>query len=127
MTNDRLPSDAACDDDLPCDGDLRAVLVAALRPYASRIELFGSAARGTAGPDSDVDVLLTLRPPAERPPFGLKAFEIEQALADRLGRPVELVTTRALSRHVRPHVETDRVTLYDDCRDSSREGGHENR
>jgi hypothetical protein len=34
---------------------------------------------------------------------------VEQELADQLGRPVELVTERALSRHVRPHVQTGQV------------------
>lgn len=93
---------------------LQSVLVPALRPYASRIEVFGSMARGEAGAGSDVDVLIRLRPSEERPPVGLRWFALEQELADRLGRPVELVTERALSRHVRPHVQTDRVLLYED-------------
>ena len=46
--------------------------------------------------------------------MGLRWFALEEELAERLGRPVELVTERALSRHVRPHVQTDRVLLYDD-------------
>ena len=86
----------------------------ALRPYASRIELFGSEARGEAAPGSDVDVLVTLRPPGDRPPLGLRWFELEQELSDQLGRTVELVTERALSSHLRSHVAADRVTLYDD-------------
>lgn len=94
--------------------NLRDVLVTALRPYASRIELFGSEARGDAAPTSDVDVLVTLRPPEERPPLGLRWFELEQELSEQLGRPVELVTERALSSHLRPHVAADRVTLYED-------------
>ena len=93
---------------------LQSVLVPALRPYASRIELFGSEARSEAGAGSDVDVLVQLRPPGQRPPMGLRWFALEEELADQLGRPVELVTERALSRHVRPHVQTDRVLLYDD-------------
>ena len=46
--------------------------------------------------------------------MGLQWFALEQELAERLGRPVELVTERALSRHVRPHVQTDRVLLYEE-------------
>ena len=34
-------------------------------------------------------------------------------LAEQLGRPVELVTERTLSSHPRPHVATDRVTVYE--------------
>ena len=93
---------------------LQSVLVPALRPYASCIELFGSEARGEAGAGSDVDVIVQLRPSEQRPPMGLRWFALEQELADRLGRPVELVTGRALSRHIRPHVQTDRVFLYDE-------------
>jgi hypothetical protein len=94
--------------------ELQSVLVPALRPYASRIEVFGSMARGEAGAGSDVDVLVRLRPSEERPPMGLRWFALEQELAERLGRPVELVAERALSPHVRPHVQTDRVLLYED-------------
>ena len=93
---------------------LRETLVTALRPYASRIELFGSEARGDATPTSDVDVLVTLRPPEDRPPLGLRWFELEQELSDQLGRSVELVTERSLSPHLRPHVAADRVLLYED-------------
>lgn len=94
--------------------ELQSVLIPALQPYASRIEVFGSVARGEAGAGSDVDVLVRLRPSDQRPPMGLRWFALEQALADRLGRPVELVTERALSPHIRPHVQTDRVLLYED-------------
>lgn len=94
--------------------ELQEVLVPALQPYASRIEVFGSVARGEAGMESDVDVLVRLRPSEQRPPVGLRWFALEQELGEQLGRPVELVTERALSRHIRPYMETDRVVLYED-------------
>ena len=93
---------------------LQSVLVPALRPYASCIELFGSVARSEAGAGSDVDVLVQLRPPEQRPPMGLRWFALEEELADQLGRPVKLVTERALSRHVRPLIASDRRVLYED-------------
>jgi predicted nucleotidyltransferase len=93
---------------------IRDVVVPALRPYAARIELFGSEARGESTATSDVDLLLTLRAPEHRPPLGLRWFELEQELSDQLGRPVELVTQRALSPHLRRYVLSDRVTLYED-------------
>lgn len=92
----------------------KTVLVDALRPYASRIELFGSAARGEADSDSDVDVLVTLRASDERPPLGLKWFELERRLSEKLDRSVELVTEKSLSPHLRPHIEPDRILLYED-------------
>jgi len=93
---------------------LRDIVAPALRPYASRIAVFGSWARGEAGAESDVDVLITLRPPDQRPPIGLRWFELEQQLGTQLGRPVELVTERALSPYLRPYVDADRVVLYED-------------
>lgn len=93
---------------------LQSVLVPALQPYASRIELFGSTSRGESDAKSDLDVLVQLRAPEHRPLVGLRWFALEQELADQLGRPVELVTWRALSRYIRPHVEVNRVLLYEE-------------
>ena len=93
---------------------MRDDIVALLQPYASRIEIFGSAARGDEDADSDVDLLVTLRPDGERPPLGLKWFALEEEVAERLGRPVEIVTERALSPHIRPHIDPDRRVLYED-------------
>jgi predicted nucleotidyltransferase len=90
------------------------ILIEALRPYVSRIELFGSTARNEEDTDSDLDVLVSLRPPDERPPLGFKWFRLERELSEKLGRPVELVTERALDPHLRPHIESDRVLLYRD-------------
>jgi len=44
---------------------IRDVVVPLLRPYVSRIEIFGSVARGEARASSDVDTLVRLRPEAE--------------------------------------------------------------
>lgn len=98
----------------PADHSVQDAIVERLRPYASRIELYGSTARGDAGPDSDVDVLVTLRPEGERPRLGFHWFALEAELAEALGRPVELVTERALSPHVRPFIESDRRVIYED-------------
>lgn len=46
---------------------IRDIVLPALRPYAARIFLSDSTARGEADTDSDADLLITLRPPAERP------------------------------------------------------------
>lgn len=88
-------------------------LIDALRPYVSRIELFGSTARNEDDSDSDLDLLVTLRPADERPPLGLKWFRLERELSEKLGRPVELVIENALSPHLHPHIESDRV-FYED-------------
>src|SRR5260370_41872497 len=59
----------------------------------AELQIFGSQARGTAGPDSDIDVLYTLRPGRRL------GWEIEQ-LADEItalfGRRADLVSLRSL-------------------------------
>ena len=93
---------------------LREQLLPLLKPYVTRIALYGSVARGEDRPDSDLDVLVMLKSPGERPPLGLRWFELERMLSERLGRSVELVTEEALSLHVRPYVDVDQVVLYEE-------------
>ena len=84
-----------------------------LRPYVSRISVFGSYARGEAMPESDVDLLVKLRPPKERPVLGLKWFLLEKELSERIGRRVEMVTEEAVSSYIRPFIEKDCVIIYE--------------
>lgn len=98
----------------PVLDELGEKIVPMLRPYASRIELFGSFARGEQRPDSDIDLLIRLRPSEERPPLGLRWFGLEGELSELLGRPVEMTTEEGLSRHIRPSVESDRIILYEE-------------
>ena len=107
-----------------------AILIETLRPYVSRIELFGSTARDEDDTDSDLDLLVTLRPEDKRPPLGLKWFKLERELTEKLGRSIELVTERALSSHIHSHNELDRVLLYEDeseeyLDERGRQGGRE--
>jgi uncharacterized protein len=92
--------------------NLRAILVPALRPYVTRIAVFGSYARGEETPGSDIDILVELRPAERRPSLGLSWFKLEEDLGARLGRRVEMVTLEALSPYVRPYVQGDEVQLY---------------
>ncbi|NBC19109.1 MAG: nucleotidyltransferase [Bacteroidetes bacterium] len=78
------------------------------------IALYGSWARDEERPDSDIDLLVVLRPAEDRPPLGLKWFALEQELSERLQRPVELVTDAALDPYLRPSIERDAVVLYDE-------------
>lgn len=71
------------------------------------LALFGSVARGTARPESDVDVLVTFDGPAtSRRYFGVQ-FDLE----DILGRPVDLVTNKALRAEFRPEVEREMIRV----------------
>lgn len=69
----------------------------------SDIALFGSTARDQATEQSDIDILVNFEQPANsKSYFGLLFY-----LEDLLGRPVDLVTTKALRSELRPYVERE--------------------
>lgn len=67
----------------------------------ARIGVFGSVARGEAGPDSDVDVLVEFKP--EQHP-GLDFFALRDSLEGLLGVDVDLATSKSLHRLMRDRV-----------------------
>jgi hypothetical protein len=69
------------------------------------LALFGSTARDEAGQHSDVDILVAFDGPATSAQyFGLLFY-----LEDRLGRPVDLVTEKALRPELRPYIEREAI------------------
>jgi hypothetical protein len=96
---------------------LRKKVTPLLKPYAKRIAVFGSYARGEETPQSDIDLLVTLKPSSRRPPLGLFGYiRLEQKLKNKLGREVDLVTEEGISPRVKSKVEKDRVILYEESR-----------
>jgi uncharacterized protein len=96
--------------------DLLAKVEPLLSPYARRISVFGSYARGEATPHSDIDLLLALKPAERRPPFGLfEVIRVEKELENTLGRAVDLVTEEGISPRIAKSVEKDRVILYEEA------------
>lgn len=75
----------------------------------ARLDLFGSVVRGEAEPDSDVDLLYTLLPGAS---LGWEIVDLSDALAEILGRPVDLVSRRALNAALRSAVLAEAEVLY---------------
>lgn len=68
-----------------------------------KLSLFGSELKGTARPDSDIDLLVEFLPDARPTYFDLASIEIE--LSTLLGgRKVDLRTTAELSRYFRDEV-----------------------
>jgi predicted nucleotidyltransferase len=67
-----------------------------------RLALFGSQLKGTAKPDSDIDLLVEFLPEAR--PTLLDMAHIEIELSKVLGRKVDLRTPQDLSRHFRDEV-----------------------
>ena len=64
------------------------------------LALFGSALRNDFGPDSDIDLLVTFTPDAGW--SLLDHMRMQAELASLLGRPVDLVSRRAIERSVNP-------------------------
>jgi uncharacterized protein len=74
------------------------------------LSLFGSAARGEMGPDSDVDIMVEFEPGAR---VGLIKFEaLAEELTGLTGRRVDLVTKRGLKPWVRTEALKDLRIIY---------------
>jgi predicted nucleotidyltransferase len=72
------------------------------RHHIRRLSLFRSALKGTARPNSDIDLLVEFVPGKE--PGLLALADIESELSALLGRPVDLRTAQDLSEHFRDEV-----------------------
>jgi predicted nucleotidyltransferase len=68
-----------------------------------RLALFGSTARNSASAESDIDILVAFDGPATSQRY----FGVQFYLEDMLGRPVDLVTDKALRTELRPHIERE--------------------
>lgn len=85
----------------------REVLDVAAQHGFGNVRVFGSVARGEDGPDSDIDLLVTL-------PSGASLFDIgglEAELAALLGERVDLVPDDALRPHARDEILAEAVPL----------------
>ena len=79
--------------------------------------LFGSAARGEDGPESDLDLAFL----AERPVHSVERFNVQEAVAARVGRDVDLVDLPAASTVMQAQVvSTGRVVLEADPAERAR-------
>lgn len=74
-----------------------------------RVRLFGSHARGSARPDSDIDLIVTF----VRKKSLLDLIRIEEELSRRLNAKVDLVTENSLSPYIQEHVLKEAQVIYD--------------
>lgn len=94
---------------------LERKIVPLLKPYVKRVSIFGSYARGEETTDSDIDLLVALKPSHLRPALGLfEVIRLEQELKKELGRRVDLVTEEGLNPRRKPYIEKDKVVLYEE-------------
>ena len=79
----------------------------AARHGAYNLRVFGSVAHGEAGPESDIDILIDVGPTTSSWfPAGL-ILDLE----DLLGRPVDVITEKALKPELRDHVLREAISL----------------
>lgn len=71
------------------------------------LAVFGSVSRGSASPESDIDILVRYR---ETP--GLFAFlDLKRYLEEIIGRPVDLVTEGALKKQLKEHILHEAINI----------------
>jgi predicted nucleotidyltransferase len=83
------------------------ILRIAARHGAYDVRIFGSAARGSADPDSDIDFLVELEP--GRSLFDLGGLLID--LQDALDREVDVVTENSLHWYIRDRIMAEAMPL----------------
>ena len=88
--------------------DRRETILRVAASHGARdVRVFGSRVRGTARPDSDIDILVKLE--AGRSLLDLIA--IKQDLEDLLGCKVDVVTEAAISPYIREQVLNEAIVL----------------
>ena len=81
--------------------------ILAQRFGVTNLALFGSVARNEMSDDSDIDILVRF----DRPATSKAYFGVQFYLEDLLGRPVDLVTDKALLVELRPYVEREAINV----------------
>ncbi len=72
--------------------------------------LFGSVARGQAGPDSDIDIMVEIDPAAEVDLYDY--IGITRFIGDLFTGKVDVSNRASLKAHVRPAAERDAVHAF---------------
>ena len=89
--------------------DATALSAVCERYGVAELAVFGSVVRGDAGPESDVDVLYVLRDGVH---LGWAINDLADDLEEVLGRPVDLVSKRALHRRLKDAVLAEARVVY---------------
>ncbi|WP_225073898.1 nucleotidyltransferase family protein [Desulfuromonas sp. CSMB_57] len=83
------------------------ILAIARRYHAANVRLFGSVARGEDQEESDIDLLVDFLPGSTL----LDQVGLMQELSSKLERRVDVVSARALNKHLRQRVLNEAVPL----------------
>ena len=93
-------------------------LIAVLRAFnpafrengATAVFVFGSRARGTERPDSDLDLFIDYDPAAKIPNM-FRLMQIEEKISASLGIPVTITTRDALHPLMKESIERDAIRV----------------
>jgi len=96
----------------------QANLIKVLRTYdgalrengATALFIFGSRARGSERPDSDLDLFIDYNPGAKIPSL-FRLMQIEAMISETLGIPVTITTREALHPLMKKRIERDAVRV----------------
>ena len=77
------------------------------RFHVESLSIFGSVRRGSAGPNSDIDILVRYR---ETPGF-FAFLDLKRYLEEMSGRPVDLVTEGALKKQLRGKIMQEAIRV----------------
>jgi hypothetical protein len=89
--------------------DLNALIEICRQNDVRKVGAFGSAARGEATEQSDIDLLVEFAKPKSL----LAMVKLERQIAKALGRKVDLLTEAALSPYLRDGILRDLRVIYE--------------
>jgi len=72
--------------------------------------IFGSYARNQSDSESDIDILVDLDYSKK---IGLEFIQMKIDLENLLEYPIDLVSSRGLSKHIEPFIESEKQLLYE--------------
>jgi predicted nucleotidyltransferase len=72
--------------------------------------LFGSFSRNEADKNSDVDILVDLDYSKH---IGLGFVTMQAELQQKLHKKIDLVSSKAVSKYIKPFIEKDKVLIYE--------------
>ncbi|MGA7883259.1 MAG: nucleotidyltransferase domain-containing protein [Terrimicrobiaceae bacterium] len=93
--------------------ELREAIRSAFRGKpVSRVDLFGSAARGEMTPESDVDILVTPKPEATRRDLFIMAADVEEAVGRHVDFLIRADVEAMKNREARDLILKSAVPVY---------------